>query len=105
MTDRKKHSMLVNLVTGSSATSCAVCFTHPMETIKTRLMLQGELMAKGTGNRVYGGVLHAFGKILRQEGPRGLYAGLGSGIVYQITMSTSPLRPRRGGLPAQPRSR
>uniref|UniRef100_A0A7S1XN43 Uncharacterized protein n=1 Tax=Phaeomonas parva TaxID=124430 RepID=A0A7S1XN43_9STRA len=91
MTDKKKHSVLVGLLTGGSATGSAVLFTHPMETMKTRLQLQGELMKRGEGVRVYRGVTHGLRTVLTQEGVGALYAGLGSGVTYQIVMNGTRL--------------
>jgi solute carrier family 25, member 34/35 len=37
----------MDILTGGVATSFAVVFTNPMEVVKTRLQLQGELATKG----------------------------------------------------------
>lgn len=58
---------------GGLAACGAVTFTNPWEVIKTRLQLQGELVKKtGSTRLVYKGIGHAFKKIARQEGLRGL---------------------------------
>ena len=45
-----------------------------------RLQLQGELQAKGDAPKSYKGVLHGVGVILKNEGPRGLFQGLGAAV-------------------------
>jgi len=45
--------------------------TNPMEVVKTRLQLQGELAAKGKVKRVYTGIFQALRIIAVNEGIRG----------------------------------
>ncbi len=40
-------SLFTDILIGGIATSFAVIFTNPMEVVKTRLQLQGELATKG----------------------------------------------------------
>lgn len=54
--------------------------THSFETVKTRLQLQGELQAKNEAVKKYNGVLHGVKVILQNEGPRGLFRGIGSAV-------------------------
>jgi hypothetical protein len=46
----------------------------------SRLQLQGELQAKNEGVKKYRGVLHGIKVILQNEGPRGLFRGIGSAV-------------------------
>jgi hypothetical protein len=48
--------------------------------IVSRLQLQGELQAKNEGVKKYRGVLHGVKVILQNEGPRGLFRGIGSAV-------------------------
>ncbi|XP_037108847.1 solute carrier family 25 member 34 [Syngnathus acus] len=67
---------------------CAACvFTNPLEVVKTRLQLQGELRARGTYQRHYRGVLQALWMVGRTDGLRGLQKGLSVGLVYQGLMN------------------
>ncbi|XP_054641528.1 solute carrier family 25 member 34 [Dunckerocampus dactyliophorus] len=67
---------------------CAACvFTNPLEVVKTRLQLQGELRARGTYQRHYRGVLQALWVVGRTDGLRGLQKGLSVGLVYQGVMN------------------
>uniref|UniRef100_A0AAV1U7N0 Mitochondrial oxaloacetate transport protein n=1 Tax=Peronospora matthiolae TaxID=2874970 RepID=A0AAV1U7N0_9STRA len=89
MSDR---GILMDFVLGSIATSGACVVSNPMEVIKTRMQLQGELVPHVTGRAVaptvqYRNFAHALYTIGRTEGLRGIQRGLGSGISYQIFMN------------------
>ncbi|KAI5781436.1 mitochondrial carrier domain-containing protein [Geopyxis carbonaria] len=72
---------------GGIAACGAVTVTHGFETVKTRLQLQGELSAKSQTKRVYTGIFQGVTVILRNEGLRGLLAGLGTAYCYQIMLN------------------
>jgi len=78
-------------VAGGIAGCGAVSVTHPFETIKIRLQLQGELQAKSTHPRLYRGVFHGMSAVLKNEGVRGLYRGLGCAYTYQLVLNGSRL--------------
>ncbi|XP_012688470.1 LOW QUALITY PROTEIN: solute carrier family 25 member 34-like [Clupea harengus] len=68
---------------------CGAClFTNPMEVVKTRLQLQGELRAHGSYQRHYRGVLQALWLVGRNDGLRGLQKGLCVGLLYQGSMNS-----------------
>jgi hypothetical protein len=56
---------------GALAACGAVTATNPMEVVKTRLQLQGELAAKGQVKKIYTGVFQALRIIAINEGIRG----------------------------------
>jgi hypothetical protein len=56
------------LVFGTVASSVFTAFLHPISLIKTRLQVQ-----QSGANRLYRNSAHAAQKILRAEGPKGLY--------------------------------
>ncbi|XP_017271212.1 solute carrier family 25 member 34 [Kryptolebias marmoratus] len=67
---------------------CAACvFTNPLEVVKTRLQLQGELRARGSYQTHYRGVLQALWVVGRTDGLRGLQKGLSVGLIYQGVMN------------------
>lgn len=72
---------------GGIAACGAVTVTHGFETVKTRLQLQGELSSKAATKRVYTGIFQGVTVIIRNEGLRGLMAGLGSAYCYQIMLN------------------
>ena len=45
-----------------------------------RLQLQGELQSKSAAPRMYKGVFHGVSVILKNEGPKGLFRGIGSAV-------------------------
>ncbi|NWW82308.1 S2534 protein, partial [Climacteris rufus] len=76
-----------DLVLGATA-GCLACFlTNPLEVVKTRLQLQGELQPPGTYPRPYRGVLRAAVAVCRADGLRGLQKGLAAGLLYQGLMN------------------
>ncbi|KAH7552051.1 hypothetical protein BM1_08913 [Bipolaris maydis] len=76
-----------SFIAGGIAACGAVTVTHGFETVKIRLQLQGELKAKSDAPRLYRGVFHGVGVILKNEGPRGLLRGLGCAYIYQMTLN------------------
>jgi solute carrier family 25, member 34/35 len=55
------------------------------------MQLQGELQEKGVSTLRYRGPLHGVSVIIRNEGIRGVYRGLGSAYIYQILLNGSRL--------------
>ncbi|XP_065711519.2 solute carrier family 25 member 34 isoform X1 [Patagioenas fasciata] len=76
-----------DLVLGATAGCLACVLTNPLEVVKTRLQLQGELQPPGTYPRPYRGVLRALGAVCRADGVRGLQKGLAAGLLYQGLMN------------------
>ncbi|PLB44392.1 mitochondrial carrier [Aspergillus steynii IBT 23096] len=74
-------------IAGGIAACGAVTVTHSFETVKIRLQLQGELQAKTDAAKKYKGVTHAVKVILQNEGPRGLFRGIGVAYIYQILLN------------------
>jgi len=72
---------------GSIATSSACLFTNPLEVVKTRLQLQGELRARGEYTIKYRNVFHAFYAIAEADGISALQRGLVPAIWYQVFMN------------------
>ncbi|KAJ4245804.1 Mitochondrial oxaloacetate carrier protein [Fusarium torreyae] len=72
---------------GGIAACGAVTATHPFETVKIRMQLQGELQAMKPRDQHYRGPFHGVSVILRHEGVRSLYRGLGCAYVYQILLN------------------
>uniref|UniRef100_A0A803JV40 Solute carrier family 25 member 34 n=1 Tax=Xenopus tropicalis TaxID=8364 RepID=A0A803JV40_XENTR len=77
----------VDFVLGASACCMACVFTNPLEVVKTRLQLQGELRSRGTYTRHYRGVLQAMVAVGQADGLRGLQKGLTAGLLYQAMMN------------------
>ncbi|KAK2594229.1 Mitochondrial oxaloacetate carrier protein [Conoideocrella luteorostrata] len=88
-------------IAGGIAACGAVTATHPFETVKIRMQLQGELQSKGHQPHHYRGPLHGVGIIVKNEGLRGIYRGLGTAYIYQILLNGCRLGfydPMRKGL-------
>lgn len=87
-----KRGFAMDFAIAGLATSGAVVVSNPMEVVKTRMQLQGELSkqlvsaadaAKPPPVR-YRNFAHGFYTICRTEGLRGIQRGLGPGMVYQV---------------------
>ncbi|XP_078234406.1 solute carrier family 25 member 35 isoform X2 [Pogona vitticeps] len=69
----------------SGVAACGAClFTNPLEVVKTRMQLQGELRQPGTYTRHYRNVFHAFYTIGRVDGLAALQRGLLPALFYQF---------------------
>ncbi|CAG02891.1 unnamed protein product, partial [Tetraodon nigroviridis] len=72
----------------SGVAACGRClFTNPLEVVKTRMQLQGELQSRGTYQVFYRNVFHAFYTIGKVDGLAALQKGLVPGLVYQFFMN------------------
>lgn len=80
-------STLGGFIAGGIAACGAVTFTNPIELIKTRMQLQGELTSKQNAQKLYTNPLQALVVIYRNEGMRGLQQGLLCGYVYQLGLN------------------
>lgn len=49
---------------------------------KFRLQLQGELQSKKEAPKLYRGVFHGVSVILKNEGPKGLFRGIGGAVCF-----------------------
>jgi len=79
--EKGKLSPAMNVVCGMGAGVCeAVCAVTPVETVKTRVT---DDQRRGTGN--YKGSADAIVKIMKSEGPMGLYRGAFPTILKQGT--------------------
>lgn len=74
-------------VAGGIAACGAVTMTHPFETVKIRMQLQGELLKKNSQPHIYNGPFHGIKVIIRNEGLRGIYSGIGGAYIYQMILN------------------
>jgi len=80
-------SLWASVRDGSIASAAAAVLTNPVEVVKIRLQLQGELMKEGTYTKKYNGMLHGLWRVGRTEGIRGLQKGLPASIAHQVTQN------------------
>ncbi|XP_045161278.1 solute carrier family 25 member 35-like [Mercenaria mercenaria] len=81
----KSHFM--EFMCGGLAACCAGVFTNPLEVVKTRMQLQGELMKKGQYTVHYKNSFHAFYTIGKTDGIFALQKGLVPALWYQLFMN------------------
>ncbi|XP_032431683.1 solute carrier family 25 member 35 [Xiphophorus hellerii] len=77
----------MDFVLGGAAACGACLFTNPLEVVKTRMQLQGEMKSRGTYRVYYRNVFHAFYTIGKVDGLAGLQKGLVPGLFYQFFMN------------------
>lgn len=65
------------LVAGGCAGATACIVTFPLDLIRTRLALQ-------TPQHQYSGIVNCVQRIVKEEGPSGLYKGLGAAFLSSI---------------------
>lgn len=86
-TDAQKISTLGGFVAGGLAACGAVTFTNPLELVKTRMQLEGEL-AKSTGKpKIYRNPIQALALIFKNEGLAGAQKGLVCAYIYQLGLN------------------
>lgn len=75
------------LCLGGLGAMCACFFTNPLEMIKSRIQLQGELQARGQYKVHYKNVFQAFYAVAKQESLTSLQKGLCPALCYQFIMN------------------
>lgn len=84
------HGVMELILGGLACSGAGVC-TNPMEVVKTRMQLQGELQARGQYSIHYRNALHAFFTIARTDGLLALQNGLVPALWYQFFMNGTRL--------------
>lgn len=95
----QKVTKFGSFAAGGLAACIAVTVTNPIELIKIRMQLQGELSS--SVERIYKNPLQGMRVIFKNEGIRGLQKGLVAAYIYQICLNGSRLgfyEPMRGFL-------
>lgn len=68
--------------------ACGACLlSNPMDVLKTRMQLQGELRARGHYVVVYKNIIHAAYAVAKADGILGLQKGLAPALYYQVVMN------------------
>ena len=76
-------------VFGGFSCMAAACVTNPIDVIKTRLQLQGELAKRGLVTELkYKGFSRGIVTLFQEEGLRGLYKGITPSLLREGSYST-----------------
>ncbi|CAG9784016.1 unnamed protein product [Diatraea saccharalis] len=78
----------MDFVIGGLAGAGATIFTNPMDVVKTRMQLQGELRARHEHTARYRGILHATYVIAKTDGMMALQKGLAPAMLLGFTMNS-----------------
>lgn len=78
----------MDFIIGGLAGVGATIFTNPMDVVKTRLQLQGELRARSEHMTRYRGIFHALFVIAKTDGVLALQKGLAPAMVLGFTMNS-----------------
>ncbi|CAH2073196.1 unnamed protein product, partial [Iphiclides podalirius] len=78
----------MDFVIGGLAGAGATIFTNPMDVVKTRFQLQGELRARNEHTPRYRGIFHALYVIARNDGVLALQKGLAPAMLLGFTMNS-----------------
>ncbi|XP_049297837.1 solute carrier family 25 member 34-like [Anopheles funestus] len=74
---------------GGASSMCAVLFTNPLDVLKTRQQLEGELIAKqNLKKRAYKGFRQSVTTVIQTDGLRGLQKGLPAALLFQFSMNS-----------------
>lgn len=79
---------VTDMAMGGVSAMFATLFTNPIEVVKTRLQLQGELSTKGKHAIFYKNVPHALYVVARTEGIVALQNGLPAMLGFQFFLNT-----------------
>ncbi|XP_023935371.2 solute carrier family 25 member 35 isoform X2 [Bicyclus anynana] len=78
----------MDFVIGGLAGAGATIFTNPMDVVKTRLQLQGELRARSEHTMRYRGIFHGLYVISKNDGAMALQKGLAPAMVLGFCMNS-----------------
>jgi solute carrier family 25 protein 34/35 len=85
---RRKPTLGEEFVGGGLAGALSCVFTNPLEVVKVRLQLQGELQKKlPPSQRTYRSILQTLRVMVVHEGIRSVQKGLGAACGYQVLMN------------------
>lgn len=71
--DKGPFGLVVTFLAATAGRTAVMPFNYPFDTVRRRLMLESE---KPTESRLYKGGIDCFFKVMKAEGPKGMYKGM-----------------------------
>ncbi|XP_022668256.1 solute carrier family 25 member 35-like isoform X2 [Varroa destructor] len=75
---------MADIVIGSCASIIATVVVHPVDVVKIRIQMQGELKRRGQYKVYYRSVPHAITQVIKYDGIRAIYRGIFPAAGYQL---------------------
>lgn len=72
---------------GGAASAFAGVITNPLDVMRTRMQLQGDLCKQGTYEKHYSGVIRGLHRVAKEEGLLALQKGLVASVIWQFTQN------------------
>lgn len=88
MAKNKKNTHNMEYIIGGIAGAGATIFSNPVDVIKTRLQLQGELKPRFRQSVLYKGIAHGFYTVIKNDGVFALQRGLAAAMIFGFTMNS-----------------
>lgn len=79
----------MDFLIGGTAAMSAVLFSNPLDVVKTRMQLQGELKSRGKYAVHYRSVPHAIYMIAKNDGLLALQKGLVPALGFQLVCNST----------------
>ncbi len=71
-------------VAGGAGSLVSQCVVYPIKTVKSRIIMSGQVSACGSSTQVYNGLVDVFVQTLRNEGVRGFYKGFMPSLIKTV---------------------
>ena len=82
-----RESHVMRIIFAGIASVSAASVTHPIDTLKIRLQIQGEMGKRGS-KEAYDNIFKAFQVVYKNEGMRGLYKGVSASFMRESIYSS-----------------
>lgn len=71
-------------IAGGTGSFVSQCIVYPIKTVKSRMIMSGQVSACGSSTQAYGGITDVFVKTLKNEGIKGFYKGFLPSLIKTV---------------------